>query len=100
LQPAKFTARQAYNRWRGFQSWPGCWGEFRGKRFLLHAIHPVTAQVSLATGELDASTGVLLLGMAEGTLLRLDEVQPEAKPRISGAQFARDYQLKAGERVE
>ena len=100
LQPGKHTAQQAYNRWRGFQPWPGCWAEFRGKRFLLHAIHPVTANVSLAAGELDASTGVLLLGMAEGTLLRLDEVQPEAKPRISGTQFARDYQLKAGEHVE
>jgi methionyl-tRNA formyltransferase len=100
LQPGKHTAEQAYNRWRGFQPWPGCWAELRGKRFLLQAIHPVMAQVALSPGELDASTGVLLLGMAEGTLLRLDEVQPEAKPRIDGAQFARDYQLKAGERLE
>jgi len=100
LQPAKYGAQQAYNRWRGFQPWPGCWAEFRGKRFLLHAIHPAEAQVSLAAGELDASTGVLLLGMAEGTLLRLDEVQQEAKPRTGGEQFARHYQLKAGEHLE
>jgi methionyl-tRNA formyltransferase len=100
LNPAEHTAEQAYNRWRGFHPWPGCWANFRGKRFLIHKPHPVTGGSTLAPGELDISTGVLLVGMAQGTHLRLDEVQPEAKPRIAGAQFARDYQLKAGERLE
>lgn len=100
LEPFKYNAKQAYDRWRGFNPWPGCWATLRGKRFLLHQVHPVVAAVSLAPGELDASTGELLLGMADNTVLRLDEVQPEGKPRIGGAQFARDYQLKAGERLE
>lgn len=100
LEPAKFTAQQAYNRWRGFQPWPGCWANFHSKRFLLHRIYPVVLPVSLAPGELDASIGELLLGAADGTLLRLDEVQLEGKPRLSGAQFAKDYQMKAGEHLE
>ena len=50
-------------------------------------------------GEMEFSTGELLLGAAEGTVLALDEVQMEGKPRMSGAQFARDFQLKAGERL-
>src|SRR6202012_2898854 len=29
------TAREAYNRWRGFSPWPGSHAEFRGKRFLV-----------------------------------------------------------------
>ncbi|QMV18002.1 methionyl-tRNA formyltransferase [Granulicella sp. 5B5] len=100
LETSRYTAQQAYDRWRGFNPWPGCWAMLRGKRFLLHRIHPVVAAVSLAPGELDASSGELLLGMADGTLLRLDEVQLEGKPRLAGEQFARDYQVKAGERLE
>jgi len=104
IEPAKRTAQQAYDRWRGFFPWPGCWEIFRGKRFLVHALHPAlhppAAGPSLAPGELDISTGELLLGMANGTRLALDEVQLEAKPRMPGAQFARDFQLRAGERLD
>ena len=100
LQPTDHTAQQAYDRWRGFQPWPGCWANWRGKRFLLQQVRPVAAEIALAAGELRVAAGALLLGMASGTVLRLDEVQPEAKPRLAGAQFARDYQLKAGERLE
>ncbi len=35
------TAREVYNRWRGFSPWPGAHAEFRGKRFLVHRMHPV-----------------------------------------------------------
>jgi methionyl-tRNA formyltransferase len=48
---------------------------------------------------LDAASGELLVGAAQGTVLALDEVQMEGKPRMSGAQFARDFQLRAGERL-
>jgi methionyl-tRNA formyltransferase len=99
LAPAKHTAQQAYDRWRGFFPWPGCWEIFRGKRFLVYALHPLENGPSLAPGELDASSGNLLLGMAFGTLLALDEVQLEAKPRMPGAQFARDFQLRRGEHL-
>ena len=97
LAPAEHDAREAYNRWRGFFPWPGCWDVFRGKRFLVYALHPVEGGPSLAPGQLDAPTGGLLLGAARGTLLALEEVQLEAKPRMSGAQFARDFQVRAGE---
>jgi methionyl-tRNA formyltransferase len=100
LDPAQHTAQQAYNRWRGFSPWPGCWANFRGRRFLIHALHPAAEGPALAPGELYQSTGALLAGAAHGTLLSLDEVQLEAKPRLSGAQFARDYQLRAGEHLE
>jgi methionyl-tRNA formyltransferase len=54
---------------------------------------------ALAAGELDARSGELLVGAAGGTLLRLDEVQIEGKARMSGMQFARDFQLQPGERL-
>lgn len=95
------TAQEAYNRWRGFSPWPGAWGEFRGRRFLVHGMRPVGAEgrAELEPGELRADAGELLAGAAGGSLLRLTEVQMEGKPRLPGAAFARDFQLKPGERV-
>jgi methionyl-tRNA formyltransferase len=100
LQLAERTAQQAYNRWRGFSPWPGAHALFRGKRFLVHRIHPVASGPDLAPNALDATTGALLVGAANNTQLALDEVQLEGKPRLPGMQFAGDFQLRPGERLE
>ena len=93
------TAREAYNRWRGFSPWPGAHAEFRGKRFLVHRMHPITATaLALAPGELALSDDLLLAGTLDGTLA-LDEVQMEGKARMPGTQFAKDFQLHRGERL-
>ena len=95
------TARQTYDRWRGFSPWPGCHAEFRGKRFLLHVLRPAEGEfpAGVQPGELLLLEGRLLMGAAQGTLLQLEEVQLEGKARMSGLMFYRDFQLKAGERV-
>jgi methionyl-tRNA formyltransferase len=97
LRLGEQTASVAYDRWRGFAPWPGAWAEFRGKRFLVHKMK--LAKGLLAPGVLDAASGELLVGAAQGTVLALDEVQMEGKPRMSGAQFARDFQVRVGERL-
>ncbi|HEX3853844.1 MAG TPA: hypothetical protein VHW01_22930, partial [Polyangiaceae bacterium] len=92
------TAREAYNRWRGFSPWPGAYAEFRGKRFLVHRMHPAQqGSVALAPNQLVLIDNVLLTGAANGTALTLDEVQLEGKARMPGAQFAKDFQLRPGE---
>jgi methionyl-tRNA formyltransferase len=92
-------AREAYNRWRGFSPWPGANAEFRGKRFLVHRMHPFTAgNIELAPRELSLTNDVLLVGTIDGNLA-LDEVQLEGKARMPGAKFARDFQLCRGERL-
>lgn len=95
------TAKQAYDRWRGFYPWPGGWAEFRGKRFLVHGMRPGSGEavVGLQPGELRVREGALLVGAAQGTGLELQEVQMEGKARLPGAAFARDFQLKPGERL-
>jgi methionyl-tRNA formyltransferase len=93
------SAQQVYNRWRGFFPWPGAWTTFRDKRFLLYALRPVAQVVLLEPAELRVVDGQLYVGGAQGTALRLDEVQVEGKPRMAGAAFARDFQVKAGERL-
>jgi methionyl-tRNA formyltransferase len=96
------TAQATYNRWRGFAPWPGAWGEFRGKRFLVHRMHPATEEAAAPTlepGGMDVWRDELCVGAAEGTLLVLDEVQMEGKPRLPGAIFAREFQVRRGERL-
>jgi methionyl-tRNA formyltransferase len=93
------TARETYNRWRGFYPWPGAHALFRGKRFLIHRMHPSSSTLALQPNQLDLSTDHLLVGAAQNTVLALDEVQLEGKPRLPGPQFARDFQLHADERL-
>jgi methionyl-tRNA formyltransferase len=93
------TAQEAYNRWRGFYPWPGAHGVFRGKRFLVHVLHPAPDS-GLQPGELALVDGELRAGAAAGTALSLDEVQMEGKAKMAGATFAKNFQLKAGERVD
>jgi methionyl-tRNA formyltransferase len=63
-------------------------------------MHPAqTNELRLAPGELGFVENQLLAGAAEGSELVLDEVQIEGKARMPGAQFARDFQLRRGERL-
>ena len=94
------TAQEAYNRWRGFTPWPGAHALFRGKRFLIHQMHPLSSALDIPPNHLDANGEALLVGAANNTILALDEVQLEGKPRMSGAQFSRDFQLHPGEHLE
>lgn len=93
------TARQVYDRWRGFYPWPGAWAEFRGKRFLVHRMRMGSEGSGVAPGELAVRGEKLLVGAAGDTALVLDEVQIEGKARMPGAAFAKGYQLRAGERL-
>jgi len=100
LDLANRTAQETYNRWRGFIPWPGAHALFRGKRFLIHRMHPSTSASTLDPNQLDFSTGELLVGAAQNTVLALDEVQLEGKPRLPGPQFAKDFQLHVAEHLE
>ena len=92
------SAQQAYDRWRGFYPWPGAWDNFRGKRFLVHSMRPShDADRQLLPGELAVDGDRLLVGAAGNSALELLEVQPEGKPRMAGAAFVRDFQLRKGE---
>ena len=101
IDPHTHTARQIYDHWRGFYPWPGAYAEFRGKRLLFHQMELQAEAMDLAPAELRFdSAGRLLLGAAEGTAVALTEMQPEGKSRLSAARFAREYQLRPGERLD
>lgn len=104
MDPAR-EAAVLFNRWRAFYPWPGAHTAFRGKKVLLHAVCPVSAEETalplegLSPGELVVAGEELLLLCGGMSALRLDELQVEGRRRMTAAEFMRGYQVKTGERL-
>jgi methionyl-tRNA formyltransferase len=82
------SAREIYNRWRGFQPWPGAYTFFRGKKLTLHRVLPAGA-ADIPAGELIVDGDRLFVAAGLGTRLELLEVQVEGKKRMPVADFLR-----------
>ncbi|GGA63766.1 methionyl-tRNA formyltransferase [Edaphobacter acidisoli] len=93
------TAKQIQDRWRGFQPWPGAHTVVRGKKLIVHRMHPAEKSLGLDEGMIAVEDNVLSVGCGGGTMLVLDEVQMEGKRRMSAADFLRGHQIKSGERL-
>jgi methionyl-tRNA formyltransferase len=92
------TAKEIYNRMRGFAPWPGAHSIFRG-----HFCHlwgePVSNKKSDAPpGTLFLEDNEMLVVCGGATVLRLSAVQLEARNRVSAFEFANGARLKPGER--
>ncbi len=92
------TAHQIYDRWRGFQPWPGAHTLLRGKKLIVHKMH-VAGGGGGEPGVAEVQGDALLVGCGSGSLIGLDEVQLEGKRRMSAAEFLRGNQMKSGERL-
>ena len=92
------TAEQIYNRWRGFQPWPGAHTILRGRKLIVQRMHLVSSGSGEA-GVLEVQGDQLMVGCGGGDLLTLDEVQMEGKRRMSAAEFLRGNQVRSGERL-
>lgn len=94
------TAMEIYNRWRGFQPWPGAYTAFRGKKLVLHHMMPMELR-----GEESKLAQVLVehdrlfIDCGSSSRLEIFEVQPEGKKRMPAADFLHGYQLKTGDRL-
>jgi methionyl-tRNA formyltransferase len=96
-------ATTIYNRWRGFQPWPGAWTMLGGKKLSIHSLKPIEAG-SLAggpdePGAIHVEQGRLFVRCGAATWLELLEVQLEGKKRMPIADFLRGYALRAGDRL-
>jgi methionyl-tRNA formyltransferase len=98
---AAYTARQLYNRWRGFQPWPGASTALEGKKLIVHHMKPAekSGPESTAPGSLRIENGRLLVSCAAGSWLELIEVQLEGKKRMAAADFLRGLKLAAETRL-
>jgi len=93
-------AMEIYNRWRGFQPWPGAFTHFRGKKLALHHMIPMElrSEESLPA-EVHVDRTRIFVDCGMNTRLEILEVQPEGKKRMSAADFLHGYQLKTGDRL-
>ena len=91
------TALQVYDRWRGFQPWPGAHTRLRGKKLIVHGMH-VGTESGIENGFLRVSGDKMIAG-CNGSSVVFDEVQMEGKKRMSAAEFLRGFQVKSGERL-
>jgi methionyl-tRNA formyltransferase len=92
------TAQQIYDRWRGFQPWPGAHTTLRRKKLIVGKMK-IGAVRSIAQGELLVEGEQMFLGCADQRAVELLEVQMEGKKRMSAAEFLHGYQVKSGERL-
>jgi methionyl-tRNA formyltransferase len=88
------TAQEIYNRFRGFQPWPGAFTTFRGRGLNITCMKPASEQ--LPPGRLQVHGDLLFVGCNLGSLEVL-EVQPEGKKRISAKNFIHGYRLQPQE---
>jgi methionyl-tRNA formyltransferase len=93
------TAKQIYDRWRGFQPWPGAHTMLRGKKLIVHRMHLVERPLGAEECMLVVRGDSMFVGCGEGTMIALDEVQMEGKRRMSAAEFLHGHQIKSGERL-
>jgi len=94
------TAMEIYNRWRGFQPWPGAYTSFRGKKLTLHRMMPMELRGEQGnSAEVRVERDRLFVDCGGNSRLEIFEVQPEGKKRMSAADFLRGHQLKSGDRL-
>jgi methionyl-tRNA formyltransferase len=92
------SAAEIYNRWRGFQPWPGAYTLFRGRKLTLHRLIPAGSTVVLP-GEMMVEGSRLFVAAGSSTRLELLEVQMEGKKRLLVADFLRGAGPQAHERL-
>lgn len=96
------TAQQIYDRWRGFQPWPGAFTDFRGKKLILHAMKlgADAPWIGAAPGALRRAGNRLNVACGEGTWLDLLELQMEGKRRMPVEAFLNGVSLADGEQLD
>ena len=91
------SAQEIYNRYRGFQPWPGAWTTLRGKKLIVHRMHLAGARSAAQPGTVLVSEDHLSVAASDGNVLVLDEVQMEGKKRMPADEFLHGHQVKTGE---
>jgi methionyl-tRNA formyltransferase len=91
---ASRTARELYNRWRGFEPWPGAFTSLDGKKFIVHCmalpdVENIAAPNDAPPGQIYIHDHRMFAACAGGTWIELIEVQLEGKKRMSAADFLR-----------
>jgi methionyl-tRNA formyltransferase len=97
------AATEIYNRWRGFQPWPGAWTLLDGKKITVTRMRlpqgKITTAVADTVGTLTPLSSSLYAACAHGTAIELLEVQLEGKRSTPAADFLRGHPQIVGTRL-
>jgi len=101
-----FAARadhELFNRWRGFQPWPGAFTTLDGKKLIVHRMS-LTSSSSPNAGSIEPGTirienDRFFVACAGNTWLEFNELQLEGKKRLLAAEFLRGNHLAPGVRL-
>jgi methionyl-tRNA formyltransferase len=97
---AKHTARELWNRWRGFQPWPGAFAFLEGKKLIVHRMQEAERSGAGEPGVVEIHDGELLVACAQNTWLAITELQLEGKKRMAASEFLRGAGLRSADRLE
>ena len=94
-------AKAIENRVRGLQPWPNAYTSFNARGLTIWRAEPLaSANTQAEPGEVISAYGDdLTVQCGHGTALRLLELQPESRKRMSGREFLAGKQLKVGDRL-
>lgn len=94
------AAEDLARRVRGFQPWPGAHTSYKGRRLVLWRAAPAEGSRAAEPGRVISARGdELLVACGNSTALRLSEVQPEGKQRVSARDFINGARVGPGERL-
>src|SRR6266536_423143 len=83
------AAQEIYNRFRGFQPWPGAFTTLRGRGLNVTAMKPASEQTPPA--HLVVRGSHVFVGCGNGSAIELLELQPEGKKRMAAKDFVHGY---------
>lgn len=93
------TASEIWNRWRGFQPWPGAYTTLDGKKLIAHKLQVAEKVAPGVPGTVDLSDHRLLVACAQSTWIEITELQMEGKKRMASSDFLRGAGLQSGIRL-
>jgi methionyl-tRNA formyltransferase len=99
MEFAKHTARELWNRWRGFQPWPGAYTQLDGKKLIVHRMQVAHKGVSADPGFVEIADAAMLVACAQGTWIEITELQLEGKKRMAASDFLRGAASRSGVRL-
>jgi methionyl-tRNA formyltransferase len=98
VDPAR-TAQSIYDRWRGFQPWPGAWTTVRGKKLTLHRLSVAANAPGGEPGKFRVEGDRLFFTAGDGASLEVMELQTEGKRRMPAADLLRGHGVVDGDRL-
>ena len=93
------TATELWNRWRGFQPWPGAYTTLEGKKLIAHQMRVVAKTAESEAGTVDLRDHRLQVACAQNTWIEITELQLEGKKRMAASDFLRGAGLRSGIRL-